>query len=121
MNQPAVNTPSTKLGRGAFPGKPRRAHTAVNLDAVQKCRDPYKPERVIQERKYDELFKNVAEGDCFRVPGGANELSSFARAVRLHFQRKGMQAIVRQQSRTDDGIGRVWVLKILQQPAASKS
>jgi hypothetical protein len=114
----AQTQPMTRLGKAGFPGKPKRTHTPLDLDGIQKCRDPYKPDRAIADRKYDELFGAAKEGDCFRVPGGTKELSAFARAARMHFQRHGQQAIVRQQSRTDDGIQRVWILKILNKPTS---
>lgn len=110
----------TTLSKSPFPGrtppKPARKHPVhipVDLDGVQKCQDPYKPERVIKDRKYDELFKELSAGDCWRVPGGVKELSAFARALRVHLERNGIEGIVRQASKTDDGIGRVWLLKIL--------
>lgn len=108
----------TVLGKSAFPGKPVKpprkpqVKTKLDLDGVQKCRDPYKPERVIQEHKYEQLFKDLKEGDCFRVPGGSKELSAFARALRVHLERNAMEGIVRQSSRTEDGIPRVWLRKL---------
>jgi hypothetical protein len=103
----------TKLAKGTtWPGKKPRVKTPVNLDAVQKCSDPYKPERVILQHKYDELFKDVKEGDCFRCP---DELTTAAisRALRMHIKRQGWDGVVRQQARTEDGVARVWAVKII--------
>jgi hypothetical protein len=83
----------------------------VNLDAVQKCADPYKPERVILQHKYDELFANVKEGDCFRCPDDKT-MAAIARALRMHLKRRGWGCVVRQQAKTEDGVHRVWALKI---------
>lgn len=111
MSNHAIQTTLSKAG---FPGKPKKVkvHVPVDLDKVQKCRDPYKPERVVLERKYEELFKNIAQGDCWRVQGGSGEVSAFARALRAHMERKNIKGIVRQSSRTEDGIPRVWLIKI---------
>ena len=99
--------------RGAWPGKEKRQHTPLDLAAVVKCRDPYKPERVINKHKYDELFAGVQEGDCFRVPGGDRERSALARALRVYLKRIGVEGIVRQEGRTEDGVGRVWLVKVI--------
>jgi hypothetical protein len=103
----------TKLAKGTtWPGKKPRVKTPVNLDAVQKCSDPYKPDRVILQHKYDELFKDVKEGDCFRCP---DELTTAAisRALRMHIKRQGWDGVVRQQARTEDGVARVCAFKII--------
>lgn len=102
----------TKLAKGTpWPGKAPAAKIAVNLDAVQKCADPYKPERVIQKHKYDELFKDVKEGDCFRCPDEPT-MGAIARALRVHLKRQGKDGVIRQQARTADGVLRVWAVKI---------
>ena len=103
----------TKLGPAPFPGKQPRTKKALDLTTVTKCRDPYKPERVMQQHKYDDLFAGVREGDCFRVDGDAAARSALSRALRLYLKRQGVEGIVRQEGRTEDGIGRVWLLKII--------
>ena len=100
-------------GRSPFVPKPVRTRTPLDLAGVQKCRDPYKPERVVKKQKYDQLFAGVQEGDCFRVAGGSAELSALARALRLYLKRAGIDGVVRQQGRTEDGIGRVWLVKVV--------
>jgi hypothetical protein len=103
----------TKLAKGTpWPGKKPRVKTPVNLDAVQKCSDPYKPERVILRHKYDELFAGVKEGDCFRCPD-EQTTGAIARALRQHIKRQGWDCVVRQQARTEDGVARVWAVKII--------
>ncbi len=102
----------TKIAKGAaWPHKKPGTKQDVNLDLVQKCADPYKPERVILQHKYDELFANVKEGDCFRCPD-EKTMSAIARALRMHIKRKGWDGVVRQQAKTADGVHRVWALKI---------
>ena len=115
----ARNKPTTKLGPAPWPGKPaNQPHVKrpVDLSIVTKCRDPYQPQRVVRQHKYDELFQGVREGDCFRVNGDAVARSALARALRLYLKRQGIEGIVRQEGRTDDGIGRVWLVKIVQRP-----
>lgn len=110
----------TKLGPAPFPGKtpkPKQVKRPVQLDNVTRCRDPYTAERVIRQHKYDELFAGVQEGDCFRIKGDAVARSALARALRGYLKRQGIEGIVRQSGRTDDGIGRVWLLKIVKRPA----
>ena len=110
----------TKLAKGTpWPGKKAATKQAVDLAAVKKCADPYKPERVILRRKYDELFDGVKEGDCFRCPD-EQTVSAVARALRMHIKRQGWDGVVRQQARTDDGIARVWVVRIIKPLEASK-
>ncbi len=107
---------ATKLGAAPFPGKapkPKREKKEIDLSGIEKCRDPYAPERIVNQHKYDAIFAGLAEGDCFRVPGGSKELSAFSRGLRCYMKRIGMNGIVRQQGRTADGIGRVWLLKVL--------
>lgn len=108
----------TKLAKSPFPGKPPKPKTAYQslpLENVIKCRDAYKPERVVLQHKYDQMFAGVAEGDCFKLKeGGVKELSALARALREYMKRHGLEGIVRQSMRTDDGVGRVWVLKLFQ-------
>ena len=113
----AVQT--TFAGRSPFAKKPdRKAHIPVNLSGVEKCRDPYLPERVIKRAKYEEMFAGVKEGDCFRVSGGSAELTAVARALRVYLKKHGINGLVRQNARTKDGIGRVWLVKILKGGAA---
>lgn len=107
--------PVTRLAAAPFPGKapkPKRSYKDLDLSRVQKTRDPYKPERVINERKYDELFAGVQEGDCFTVEGSASDLSALARALRLYMARHRIEGMVRQQKRCADGVGRVWLLRV---------
>jgi hypothetical protein len=101
-------------GRNPFKPKPEpKPRTPLDLARVVKCRDPYKPDRVVKEHKYKQLFAGVEEGDCFRVTGGSTELSALARALRLYLKKHGIDGIVRQQGRTEDGIGRVWLVKVV--------
>lgn len=104
---------ATKLGKSAFPGKAKAAKKPVDLSTVTKCRDPYQPQRVINRHKYDELFAGVKEGDCFAVKDSPETLGAVSRALRLYLKRQGIEGIVRQQSNTADGIGRVWLVKIV--------
>lgn len=111
----------TKLGPAPFPGKqpkPKQVKRPLALDKVTKCRDPYQAERVVRQHKYDELFAGVREGDCFRVDGDSVALSALARALRGYLVRQGIEGIVRQSGRTDDGIGRVWLVKIIKRNGA---
>lgn len=108
----------TKLGTSPFPGKAPKVKKALDLSGIVKCRDQYRPERVITQHKYDAMFAGLREGDCFRVPGGSCELSAFSRALRCYLKREGIDGIVRQQGRTDDGIGRVWLVKIIRRRGA---
>ena len=105
----------TKLAKGTpWPGKKTGIKQTVNLDQVKRCADPYKPERVIQRHKYDELFKDVKEGDCFRCPD-AGTMAAISRALRMHIKRQGWDGVVRQQERTADGVPRVWAVKIIKE------
>ena len=106
----------TKIAKGAaWPGKKPVTKTEVDLDAVRRCKDPYRPERVIQQHKYDELFKDIEEGACFRCPD-AKTMTAISRSLRQHLKRKGIDGIVRQQAKTEDGICRVWLVKIIRSP-----
>lgn len=106
--------PKTKLCKAPFPGKNTAIRTPLDLGKVQKTRAPYRPSRVVNQHKYDQLFAGVKEGDCFELPGGESlELTALARALRVHLKRHGIEGIVRQQGRTEDGIGRVWLVKIV--------
>lgn len=114
----AINA-RTKLGPSPFPGKalkPKQVKRPLQLDNVTKCRDPYTAERVIRQHKYDQLFAGVREGDCFRIQGDAVARSALARALRGYLKRNGIEGIVRQSGRTEDGIGRVWLVKIVKRP-----
>ena len=104
----------TKLAKAPFPGKESKTNNPVDLSLVKRTRAPYQPDRVVNQHKYDELFKGIKEGDCFEIPGGDSPaLSALARAMRLYLKRQGIEGIVRQQGRTADGMGRVWLLKVL--------
>lgn len=106
---------ATKFGKSPFPGKvtPQPAKKkSVDLAGIEKCRDPYTPERVINKHKYDQLFEGIKEGDCFKVPGGDRERSALSRALRLYLKRHNIDGIVRQEGRTADGIGRVWLIRV---------
>jgi hypothetical protein len=110
-----VSTAQTRLGTSPFPGKapkPKRSYKDLDLSVVKKTRDPYKPERVINEHKYDDLFAGVQEGDCFTVDGSASDLSALARALRLYMARHRIEGLVRQQKQSADGLGRVWLLRV---------
>lgn len=105
----------TKIAKGAaWPHKKASAKKNVAVDQVQKCADPYKPERVILQHKYDELFSDLKEGDCFRCPDDQT-MAAVARALRMHIKRKGWTGVVRQQAKTEDGVRRVWALKIFKE------
>lgn len=111
----------TKLGPAPFPGKepkPKQIKRPLALGRVTKCRDPYQAERVVRQHKYDELFAGVREGDCFRVDGDSVALSALARALRSYLGRNGIEGVVRQSGRTDDGIKRVWLVKIIKRRGA---
>ena len=104
----------TKLSKAPFPGKQKMAYQSIDTSKVKRCRDPYQPERVVQRHKYDELFAGLKEGDCYRVEeGGVQALSALARAMRCYMKRHGIDGIVRQSSKTDDGIPRVWLVKTI--------
>lgn len=108
----------TKLAKGTpWPHKKPANKQDVNLDAVQKCADPYRPERIVQRHKYDELFANVKEGDCFRCPD-AKTTAAVARALRMHFKRNGLDGVIRQNVKTDDGVCRVWAVKVFKEQRA---
>lgn len=93
-----------------------KKNVIVDVSKIVKCDDPYAPQRVVNTHKWDQLFAGVKEGDCFRVPDGDPlTLSATARALRVHLKRNGINGIVRQQARTADGIGRVWLVKIVPQ------
>jgi hypothetical protein len=111
--------PKTKLGPAPWPGKPPKpvnVKRPVDLSIVTRCNDPYTAERVVRQHKYDEMFEGVKEGDCFRIDADAVTRSAVARALRLYLKRQGVEGIVRQSGRTDDGIGRVWLVKIVRRP-----
>lgn len=108
------STQTTFAGKNPFVPKPAPSqYKPLDISGIEKTRDPYAPDRVVKCQKYDELFSGVQEGDCFRVPGGEKERSALARALRVYLQRKGIDGIVRQNGRTEDGIGRVWLVKIV--------
>lgn len=106
---------ATKFAKGKSPFKPKepRTHKPVDIGIIEKCNDPYTHERKSQQSKYDELFAGVKEGDCFRVYGGHEERTALARALRVYLQKNGINGLVRQNGRTEDGIGRVWFFKDL--------
>lgn len=103
----------TKLGKAPFPAKPKTSYHALDVSRIKKTRTPYKPVRVVAHRKYDELFSGIKEGDCFEVDGDIRELSALARALRAYLDRHDIKGIVRQASQTEDGIKRVWLLRVL--------
>ena len=82
---------------------------------MKRCKDPYRPGRLIQQRKYDELFKDIEEGACFRCPD-TKTMGTVAQALRQHLKRNGIQGIVRQKANNDDGVCRVWLVKIVRGP-----
>jgi hypothetical protein len=115
-------TAKTKFANGQSPFEPKKApkpkpaprpRTPLDLGGIEKCSDPYDHVRVVKQQKYDALFAGVNEGDCFKVPGGEAERSALARALRVYLERRGIEGIVRQNGRCEDGIGRVWLLKIV--------
>lgn len=102
----------TKIAKGsAWPHKKPGTKKEVNLSAIQKCVDPYQPERVVLRHKYDEMFAGVREGDCFRCPDELT-MAALARALRNYIKRQGWTGVVRQNAKNADGICRVWALKI---------
>jgi len=101
-------------GRNPFQPKPApKPRTPLDLGGIEKCRDPYDHVRVVKQQKYDALFAGIKEGDCFRVSGGPAERGALARALRVYLESNGIEGIVRQNGRTEDGIGRVWLVKIV--------
>ena len=110
-----MSAPATQFARGKSPFAPKVKAARIDLDLsiVEKCSDPYNPERASQQAKYDELFAGVKEGDCFRVHGGNKERTALARALRVYLDRNKIKGLVRQNGRTKDGIGRVWFFKEL--------
>lgn len=109
-----VQTTLTK--HSPFPGKaprPKAVYQDLPVESVQRCRDPYTPERVVLHHKWDAMFAGLQEGDCFKLrAGGVKELSALARALREYMRRHGLDGLVRQSMRTADGVGRVWCLKL---------
>lgn len=110
-----TEAPKTKFAKGNTPFEPRKkpVRKDIDLSIVEKCSDPYMPERKSVQSKYEELFAGVKEGDCFRVHGGNDERTALARALRVYLEKSGIKGLVRQNGRTDDGIGRVWFYKDL--------
>jgi len=98
---------------GKWPGQPKKKYEPIDIDAVVKCRDHFKPDRVVTHHKYEAMFEGIKEGDCFRVPGGNKQVSAVALALRHYLKRHHINGIVRQKSVCDDGIGRVWLIKVL--------
>lgn len=103
----------TKLAKNTnWPGKVPASKKHVNLEDVKKTRDAYAPERVIKKHKYEEMFSDLKEGDCFRCPDQTT-MAAVARALRVYIKRQGWDGVVRQNERTEDGICRVWAVKII--------
>lgn len=105
-----ATAPQTKT-RGNWPGKPPRVHTAANIDAIVKTRAPYTGTRVTAGSKWDHVFQGAREGDCFECP--PEETARVERALRMWLKKYGIEGIVRRQSKSEDGKGRVWLLKVL--------
>ena len=106
-------TSTTLAKKSGWPGKKPGTKTPVNIDAIRKTSAPYTPDRVIKEHKYPDLFAGVKEGDCFECPDAVT-MAAMARALRLYLVRQGCTGVVRQSARTEDGVPRVWCLKIFQ-------
>lgn len=107
-----ANEPKTKFARGKSPFE-KRPNQMVDLSIIEKCNDPYIPnQRIQQQHKYDKLFDGAKVGDCFRIRGDAMAVSATAKALRAYFRRRGKEAVIRQQTKSDDGIGRVYVLAV---------
>ena len=103
----------TKLAKNTnWPGKTPASKKSVNLEDVKKTRDAYAPERMVKRHKYDEMFKNLQEGDCFCCPD-ADTMAAVSRALRVYIKRQGWDGVVRQNERTEDGIFRVWAVKVI--------
>jgi hypothetical protein len=103
--------------RGNFPGhtpkarKPSKPRETADIASIVKTRDPYTGERVSDGSKWDEVFRGCKEGDCFVMP--PEETARTERALRKWLEREKINAIVRRQSKGEDGKGRVWLLKVL--------
>jgi len=104
--------------RGNFPGhtKPApqvRVHTPANIDAIVKTQTPYVGTRPDMGSKWAALFDGVKAGDCFEMP--SEETARADRALRQYLSKKGYTSrdyVIRRRSTCEDGLGRVWVIKL---------
>lgn len=99
--------------RGPWPGKEPRKNTVANMDAIVKTQTPYQGGRPQQGSKWEALFQGVKPGDCFEMPPA--EVARAERALRRYLLDKGYTSrdfIVRRRETCDDGVGRVWLVKL---------
>lgn len=60
---------------------------------------------------YTEVFRQLQPGQCIKVGTDPKEVASVAAALRSYLETRGKNDLtVKQVSRCDDGIGRVWLL-----------
>lgn len=107
----------TKI-RGSFPGHVQpapkvREYTPANIEAITKTQAPYTPARPDQGSKWAALFEGVKPGDCFETPPA--ETARTERALRVYLSKLGYTSrdyVIRRRSTCEDGMGRVWVVKM---------
>lgn len=119
--QSANDSIKTQLN-GPWPGvkvdKQPKLNNPVDLNTVKKTRTPYIVPRVDKQgKKYDELFSGVKEGDCFECP--PNQAANVSKALRVYCKNKKIDGVIKQNSRCDDGKGRVWLYKVYGLKAAA--
>jgi len=105
--------------RGNFPGqptapkKPPRQNAVANIDAIVKTQAPYVGTRPDMGSKWAALFDGVKAGDCFEMP--SEETARAERALRMYLTKKGYTSrdyVIRRRCTCEDGLGRVWVIKL---------
>lgn len=127
MAKQAANDSMKTLINGNWPGVPqvekkeRKQHkpnAPVDLSTVAKTRAPYvSPNTGQLVSKYDALFKGVQEGDCFECP--PEKTANLSKALDTYIKKHKIDGVIKQNSRCDDGKGRVWLYKVYKAKAAA--
>src|SRR5574343_1265107 len=120
MAKQAANDSMKTQINGFWPGvtqvekKERKQHkpnAPVDLATVKKTRAPYTPANTgNKESKYETLFRGVQEGDCFECP--PEKTANLSKALDTYLKKNKIDGMIKQNSRCDDGKGRVWLYKV---------
>lgn len=126
MAKQAANDSIKTRINGNWPGvkmeqkqrKQARPSEPVKMETLKKTRTPYIVPRLDRGgKKYDDLFYHVKEGDCFECP--PDKTPNIAKALRVYCRKKKIDGVIKQNSRFDDGVGRVWLYKVYGLKAAA--
>ena len=127
MAKQAANDSMKTLINGNWPGvsqvekkehKQHKRNAPVDLATVKKTRAPYTPANTgNKESKYETLFRGVQEGDCFECP--SEKTANLSKALDTYIKKNKIDGVIKQNSRCEDGKGRVWLYKVYKAKAAA--